>query len=272
MTAGFYSLGIPTLSVGAENVKFDQVRLYETAYRNIQPGLFVGAGLNVSAHTNIRPGSGAMPDWEESAYAAYSAAHGFSPSGQTSGGTSVGLLYDTRDNAINARRGWLASATYRTFFNGFLGGDSSWQELSFEVRTYRKLTSDARRRLAFWVMGDMVTSGTAPYLDLPTTASDGRSARGYSEGRYRGEHLLYGEVEYRSTLTTSGLLGFVAFLNTTTVGSTSTGDKLFGAFAPGAGLGLRTLLNKRSRTNLCTDYGWGKDGSRGFYLGIQEAF
>jgi len=226
----------------------------------------------VSVHTNIRPGSGAMPAWDESAYAAYNEAHGFSQNGQTSGGTSVALLFDTRDNAINARRGWLASATYRTFFNGFLGGDPSWQELTFDVRTYKKLAKDARRRLALWVMGDLVTGGTAPYLELPAIASDGRSARGYGEGRYRGEHLVYSELEYRSTLTRSGLLGFVAFLNATTVDNASTGERLFGAFAPGAGFGLRTLLNKKSRTNLCTDYGWGKAGSRGFYLGIQEAF
>jgi hypothetical protein len=32
------------------------------------------------------------------------------------------------------------------------------------------------------------------------------------------------------------------------------------------------LMNKRSRTNLCADYGVGKAGSRGFYLSIQEAF
>ena len=121
-------------------------------------------------------------------------------------------------------------------------------------------------------MGDFVTGGTAPYLDLPATAGNDRSARGYGEGRYRGEHLLYGEVEYRGALTTSGLFGFVAFLNTTTVDNRETGEKLFDSVAPGAGLGLRVLLNKRSRTNLCTDYGWGKQGSRGFYLGIQEAF
>jgi hypothetical protein len=79
-------------------------------------------------------------------------------------------------------------------------------------------------------------------------------------------------VEYRADLTSSGLLGMVAFLNTTTVDNPETGQRLFESFAPGAGFGLRVLLNKRSRTNLCTDYGWGKDGSRGFYLAIQEAF
>ena len=59
--------------------------------------------------------------------------------------------------------------TYRTFFNGFVGGDSTWQEMYVDLRTYRKLTDDGRRRLAFWVLGDLVTGGTAPYLDLPET-------------------------------------------------------------------------------------------------------
>ena len=52
----------------------------------------------------------------------------------------------------------------------------------------------------------------------------------------------------------------VAFLNTTTVDNAEAGEKLFESFAPGAGFGFRFLLNKRSRTNLCTDYGWGKAG------------
>jgi hypothetical protein len=83
---------------------------------------------------------------------------------------------------------------------------------------------------------------------------------------------VYGEVEYRETLTRSGLVGFVTFLNTTTIDSQTTGERLFDTFAPGAGFGLRFLLNKKSRTNLCADYGWGKQGSRGLYLAIQEAF
>jgi outer membrane protein assembly factor BamA len=267
-----FALGGNAPLVDAENAKFDLFRFYDMAYRNVRPGLFVGLGLNFSAHSNIRPGAGTLPAWDESAYVAYAEKHGFAADRQISSGASVGLLYDTRDNAINAQRGVLASATYRTFFNGFLGGDSTWQELSLDARTYRKLTRDGRNKLAFWFLGDLVTGGTAPYLDLPATATPERSARGYGEGRYRGEHLLYGEMEYRGTFTRSGLVGFVAFLNTTTVDSTETGEKLFDAFATGAGVGLRVLLNKRSKTNLCTDYGWGKDGSRGFYLAIQEAF
>jgi outer membrane protein assembly factor BamA len=267
-----YGLGTQTLAAAAQNASFTYHRLFETVYRNVEPGLFVGFGVNVSDHSNVRPSQSAVATWDQSAYVAYNEKHGFAADGQRSSGTSVGLLYDTRDNAINAQRGWLASASYRTFFEGFLGGDSSWQQLFLDLRTYKTLTGGGRQKLAFWFQGDLVTHGTAPYLDLPATAANERSARGYGEGRYRGERLLYGEMEYRSALTKSGLLGFVAFLNTTTVSSQETGENLFDAFAPGAGLGLRVLLNKRSRTNLCTDYGWGKQGSRGFYLAIQEAF
>jgi hypothetical protein len=269
-----YGLGADTLAKGpgTENVKFNAVKLYETAYRTVAPHLFAGLGINVSTHSNIRPGDGVLSTFDQSAYAAYNDLHGFRDARQTSGGTSAGLLFDTRDNGINAQRGWLASASVRTFFDGFLGGDSTWQQITLDLRTYRRLTRDGRQRLAFWFISDNVVSGTAPYLDLPATGSDGRSARGYGDGRYRGEHLAYGEMEYRGTITRNGLLGFVTFVNTTTVDNADANKKLFDDFAPAAGFGLRLLLNKHSRTNLTADYGWGKEGSRGLYLGIQEAF
>ncbi len=268
-----YAAGVSAAATGA-NLKYDWVRAYETVYRSVAPGLFVGGGVNVSAHRDVRPNTTAQTAFTQSEYLAYSTANGYSPDATTSSGLNASVLFDTRDNSINARRGWLADASYRTFFNGFLGGDSSWQQLSAEVRTYRKLTSDARHRLAFWALGDFVAAGSAPFLDLPMTAGDlfGRSARGYGEGRYRGPHLVYGETEYRGDLTASGLIGMVAFLNVTTVDSFDTANHLFRDFAPGAGLGLRVLLDKHSRTNLCADYGFGRQGSRGFYLSLQEAF
>jgi hypothetical protein len=267
-----YGLGGGTTSADVENLQYNFFRFYESAYHRVEPGLFVGFGLDVSDHSGIRPGSVALSPADEQPYEAYNQEHGFAVDKQTSSGTSVGLLFDTRDNPINAYRGVLASASYRTFFEGFMGGDSTWQELYVDVRTYKKLSSDARNRLAFWFLGDFVTGGTAPYFDLPATAAQDRSARGYAEGRYRGDRLMYGELEYRGTLTNNGLVGFVLFLNTTTVDDIAAKQKLFDSFATGAGFGFRFLLNKRSRTNLCTDYGWGKDGSRGFYLAIQEAF
>ena len=64
----------------------------------------------------------------------------------------------------------------------------------------------------------------------------------------------------------------VAFLNTTTVSNSAGGEQLFDSFATGGGAGLRLLINKRSKTNLCFDIGFGKQGSKGAYLAVQEAF
>jgi hypothetical protein len=64
----------------------------------------------------------------------------------------------------------------------------------------------------------------------------------------------------------------VVFLNTTTATNRQTGESLGDSFATGGGAGLRLSINKRSRTNLCFDVGFGKQGSRGVYLSVQEAF
>jgi len=80
------------------------------------------------------------------------------------------------------------------------------------------------------------------------------------------------ELEYRGPLMTNGLLGMVAFVNATTVADPQSGQQLFDHFAPGAGAGLRLLINKRSRTNLAFDIGFGEKGNKGVYLSVQEAF
>jgi hypothetical protein len=253
---------------------FDFFRFHHTAFYQLRPSLYAGAGLYFDDHTNVGPSEGEELEWTESPYVTYSEAHGLPLHSQISAGTSVDLLWDNRDSFINADRGWLARASFRTLFDGFLGGDSSWQKLTLDLRTYVNLSRDRRHRVAFWGFADLVVGGVAPFFDLPATAGDpyGRSARGYAEGQFRGERLAYGEVEYRGTLTRNGLLGMVAFLNTTTVTNLDIDERLFDSFATGAGAGFRLLINKRSKTNLCLDFGFGKQGSRGVYLAVQEAF
>jgi len=269
-----FGLGTETQPTGEVNMAFNYFRVYETVYRELIRGLFGGVGFHYSAHTSVGPGKDAEAGWSESPYVAYSELHSFPLESQTSAGTSVNLLVDTRNNSINADRGLFGSVSYRAFFDGLLGGDSSWQQVVLDARTYKTISSDGRHKLAFWLFADMVVGGVAPYLDLPATGMDtyGRTGRGYAEGRFRGERLLYGELEYRGTLMSNGLLGMVAFLNTSTLASNQTGERLFDHFASAGGAGLRLLINKRSRTNLCLDFGWGEHGSRGVYLAVQEAF
>ncbi|MFI5183715.1 MAG: BamA/TamA family outer membrane protein [Vicinamibacteria bacterium] len=269
-----YGLGTSTTPDQAVNVKFDYLRFYETGYRELRPSLFAGVGFLYSGYRNIEPNPENAPGTPAPAYVADSNQNGFPLDSQISAGTSVNFLVDSRDNFINPSRGYYADLKYQMYFSGFLGGTSTWQLSHADLRTYVRLNKDARQRLAFWFFGNLVTGGAAPYFDLPSTGDDtyGRSGRGYTQGRFRGERMLYGEVEYRWTITKNGLIGMVAFLNTETLSNRQANEKLFDSFATAGGVGLRLMMSKRSNTNLCVDYGRGEQGSDGVYFSIQEAF
>lgn len=63
---------------------------------------------------------------------------------------------------------------------------------------------------------------------------------------------------------------FVVFVNAETFSDVLTGK--YEVISPGAGLGVRIMLNKFSRTNIAVDYGWGTMGSRGFFVNLGEVF
>jgi outer membrane protein assembly factor BamA len=269
-----FGLGTNTASASGEEVHFDFYRLSQTAYLRLRPNLFVGGGLHFDNHANVSPDDDEEEAWPGSAYYQYSVANGLPLDGQSSAGPSVEILWDSRDSFINPGRGWLARVNYRTLIDGFLGGDSGWEKVNVDLRAYAPLTPDRRHKLGVWAFADLVVDGVAPYFDLPSTAGDsyGRSGRGYAEGHFRGEKLAFVELEYRAPLMRNDFLGMTAFLNATTISNRQGGEQLFDNFAPGGGAGLRLLLNKRSRTNLVFDVGFGNHGNRGVYLTVQEAF
>lgn len=269
-----FGLGIPTGLSEPQLVNFDFYRLHQSAYVRLWRSLVGGGGLHFDQHANVSPGEGEEEGWDESPYVKYSDQNGLPLETQTSSGPSVELIWDSRDNFINADRGWLARASYRWLVEGMLGGDSSWNKVNVDVRAYQPLSRTGRHKLAAWVYADMVVSGVAPYFDLPSTGNDtyGRAGRGYAEGHFRGERLAFIEMEYRGTLMRNGLLGMVVFANATTIADEQTGQEWFNRLAPGGGAGLRLLINKRSRTNLAFDIGFGEKGNKGVYLSVQEAF
>jgi outer membrane protein assembly factor BamA len=269
-----FGLGTSTVPEDAINTKYNFLRFYEVGYRRVYRRLYLGAGLLYNLHSSVKAGEDFESVFPDSPYVTYSQARGFDLDSQTAAGTTVIAMVDSRDGSINPSRGVFAGLEYQTFFDGFLGGTSSWQQLNVETRAYFRLSPDARHRLAVWAFGNLVTGGEAPYFDLPATSMDtyGRSGRGYILGRFRGQREAYGELEYRWTIKRNGLLGLVAFLNTETFSNEDTGEKLFDSFASGGGVGMRLMMNKKSKTNLGFDVGVGNDGKARIYFGVQEAF
>lgn len=269
-----FGFGTDTATADGVSARYNSVKFIDTYFRELPHDFFAGIGFQFQRQSNIRPLDEGDPSWGESSVVTYSEQSGFDLAAQTSAGVAVSLRHDSRDYVSDPTSGWYADATYRTHFADFLGGDSTWQRLLVDGRTYKGLDSAGRHKLAFWGFGDFVTGGRAPYFALPATGTDpqNRSGRGYGEGRFRGEKLVYGEFEYRWSLRRDGLVGMVAFLNATTVGSSFDDDRLFDTVALGAGFGFRLRLEKRSRTNICLDFGFGKNGSHGVYIALAEAF
>jgi hypothetical protein len=259
-----YGLG-PALPGGLEApMDFKLLRLYETVYREVMPDVLVGVGYHLNYYFDIvdhNAGQGLTP------FLTYYT--GQPVTATTSSGFSLNLLNDTRDNPINPKRGHYARGSVHVNPT-WLGSDDDWQSLEAEYRTYRRVGAGGRNVLALWGLA-WFTMGRPPYLDLPAIGWDysNRMGRGYAQGRIRAGDLLYGEAEYRATLTRNGMWGAAAFLNLT-----SASDDTGALQAPnlGGGVGLRLKLDKRSDTNITIDIGFGAQGSNGVFFGTNEAF
>jgi outer membrane protein assembly factor BamA len=260
----------------AQPMKFNFARLYQSVNIKLTKGFYGGIGYNydgyfkiVDEKLNLNPGDSLI-----TSHYGYNTYYGFRTDQYYSSALNMNLIYDTRDNMINAYKGIYAMLSWRGGMK-ILGNKYTTNLFSLEWRSFHPLSkSNPRHLLAFWLMGNFSRAGEFPYMILPATAYDqrGRSARGYTQGRFRGDNLIYGEAEYRFPLSKpGGVLGGVLFVNATTADNKMRDLKLFDSIKPGYGLGLRIMADKRSRTNLCVDYGFGNRSS-GFYLAASETF
>lgn len=155
-----------------------------------------------------------------------------------------------------------------------MGSEKSGLQLKTELRKYFSLSArNPEHVLAYWLWASYLLKGSVPYLELPGTGSDieQRTGRGYTIGRFKGPSYFYHETEYRFPLLRNKLLSGVLFFNMESAGDQEN-TRLFHYWEPGGGAGLRILFNKRTRSNLCIDYGIGNYGSKGVFVGLNEVF
>lgn len=271
---GMFSEPIKT----SQMMEFNYVRFHETVLKRYEDSrLFLGAGYHFDYHYKIDDNLLSLdPDsLVLTSHYAYQTYHNMPLDKYTLSGVSLNVLYDSRDNAVNSYSGRYAFANIR-INPEFLGSTESSSILWLEYRDYIHLNKARPRHLiGLWTYGWFVTSGKVPYLDLPAVGWDqfGRSGRAYTQGRFRGEDVWYGEVEYRVPLQKNKeTFGAVIFLNGTTASSRTNDIGLFEYLDVGGGAGLRIMINKKSRTNLNLDFAVGEYGASGFYLGLNEVF
>ncbi|ACU04627.1 BamA/TamA family outer membrane protein [Pedobacter heparinus] len=243
----------------------------EKIYKQVQPNLFLGAGVSFEIRRKIE--DRANTSNALTPYNIYSDKYGFNRDHYQSNGLLFNLQYTTRDNQNRAYKGIYVDAGIR-LNQTWMGSSKSAMQITTDFRKYWSLSSsNPEHVIAFWNWGSYLINGALPYLELPGTGRDTyfRSGRGYTVTYFKGPQYFYSELEYRFPITRNKFISGVAFGNIQTAND-DLGTALFQEWQPGGGAGLRVLFNKATRTNLCLDYAFGKYGSKGFFLGLTEAF
>jgi len=218
--------------------------------------LFVGAGVRYNHIFNV----------ETDGEASLTENRPIGFDGSTSVGAEFAVLYDSRNNILNANQGWYLEFTHG-FYGEVLGGTNQFQLTRFDLRHYLKLFERNDDVLGFQFIGQF-THGDTPFSELALLGSD-TILRGYREGRYVDQNILAAQVEYRKTFKNSRL-GMVVFAGGGDVFGNAKELK-FNNIRPNVGVGLRYMLDKKERLNIRMDWGFG-DSSNNLYLDIAEAF
>ena len=260
-----FGLGGKTSLNRADAIDYSRIRFYEVILDRIIKNIYAGIGFNYDKYWNISElfnPPNITPDYDD--------LYGLTKS-SVSSGISLNFQYDDRLNSNNPMGGSYLNVQYRNNLKA-LGSTDNYQSLLIDARHYICLSKENGNVLAFWSYDWLTLTGSPPYLDLPATGEDAynNTARGYVEGRYRGTNLVYAEAEYRFRILTNGLLGGVAFANTSSVSEFPSNK--FEKINLGLGAGLRIKMNKSGNTNLCVDYGFGTEGSKGFVFNLNEVF
>lgn len=259
-----YGLGGPASPDTGYTVNFSGIKFHQTVMRKVGRRVYAGAGYYYDKFYNIEPTNKLSPGVADQVTQQMGTS-------EMASGYVLRFLFDNRHNPINSTQGVFFNATFRDNLKA-LGSDNNWSSLQLDARTYVRIPSSSKNVLALWTFHWLTTGGEPPFLMLPSTGWDDNynTGRGYIQGRFRGRNMHYLEAEYRYRITSNGLIGGVVFANLQKFS-----DDLSSSYAdlhPGYGLGLRIKLNKYSGTNLCIDYGFGSNGSRGFFVNLAEVF
>jgi hypothetical protein len=246
-------------------INFTGLKFHQSVQKEIARNFYLGLGYYYDQYWNIQ----ALDSLKRNVARRLANKLGTS---ELASGIALKVLYDSRLNQINPQQGFYANIVYRSSFV-FLGSQENWQSLLADVRGYFTFPKNSKNILALWGYSWLsVGANTPQYLMLPSVGWDDsyNTGRGYIQGRFRGKNMFYFETEYRAKLSQNGLINGVLFCNL----EKFSGDlsQTYTTIKPGYGLGLRIKLNKVSGANICLDYGFGNNGSKGFFVNIGEVF
>lgn len=256
-----------------EPMDYNYFKFHQTASWEVKNNYYVGAGVHLDWYTTITDQYLDVANGHFTNHYNYSEKYDYNDKEYFVNGLSLNLLYDSRDNQINTNHGMFANINYR--FNPALTKSQHASNVLFmEYRYFLPLSKNNEQHVfSLWATGQFVTVGTVPYLNLPSIGWDqrSRSGKGYTQGLFRGQKMVYFESEYRFPISCNQLISGTVFANFTSASDKDRQIRLFQYIQPAAGVGLRILIDKATRTNLIFNYAWGRH-SKAFYLNAGESF
>ncbi len=252
----YYGIGRTTPETNEEEFTYNQVLIEPILLKQLfARHLFLGGGIRYNRIGGVETVPDGLLETDN-----YSGSQG-----STSVGAELAIVYDSRDNLLNAHKGWYAEFTHG-MYGKILGGTHKFQLTRLDLRHYFRPFKNRPSVLAFQLVTHF-SFNDVPLNELGALGG-GEIMRGYYEGRYLDRNMVAMQAEYRFNLT--GRLGGVVFTGVGDV-APSVQSFRFANLRGSVGFGIRFLLDSREDLNIRADWGFG-NRTNNYYLNIAEAF
>jgi hemolysin activation/secretion protein len=251
----YYGLGNDTAEENRALYEFSAFTLNSKSYSKLENDTYLGLSLQ---------GQWLMPEIPENEVIFDNITTGNGAKGYSYLSLGPSFMVDQRDHILSPSAG-----RFLEFTPAFGLGKADENPIYFGMATL-----DIRD---YWKLGEKSTwanqlvaqfsVGSVPYRVLPTLGGPFLH-RGYYQGRFRDNHLMIIQSEFRQHV--KGRFGFVVFGSAGRVYSDISNKPLQNIHLA-AGTGLRLRVSKNDRTNVRFDYSLTPDSS-GFYIYFAESF
>lgn len=254
----YFGIGMDSPEKHVAQVNANLVQIRERVLRKIISGLYSGLEVDYQNMSSVEfiPNTAEFSDYPTGS------------EGSANLGLGAGILYDTRHNILNVRKGFFSELAFLHYDKSW-GSDFEFTSFISDTRLYMPMNT--RDVLALQLVGQF-NVGTIPFNQLAMMGGE-TMMRGYYSGRYRDQNQIALQAEYRFLplpLNFTKRLGAALFAGTATVFNDRKAIKMKN-FVWSAGGGIRFLLFPKKDIFTRFDVAFTEEGT-GFYIFIGEAF
>jgi hypothetical protein len=172
------------------------------------------------------------------------------------------FLKDSRDNILNAAKGWYLQSLTHYYHSNSESMDSYLRSV-LDVRTY------FQKKPGILALRWKSCYSGGPPLDAAIFGGD-EIARGFYAGRYRPRFYSTLQAEFRFVVYKRW--GLALFGGSSYLQMNSLNNRFHSYIKSNAGMGIRFVMDRREKINLRLDYALGSDHNSGFYIAFGESF